>query len=770
MHKISLTFLVVVVCFSCSKSKPEPPAPASKEEVAQARKVAVNNEVDSLLALMTFEEKVGQLNMYNGTWEFTGPIPTDENNQAKADNIKSGRVGAMINVLTAKGTLEAQRLAVENSRLGIPMLFGYDVIHGYKTMFPVPLAQAASWDIEVARSGAKVAAKESASSGLHWTFSPMIDISRDARWGRIMEGAGEDPYLTSIMAKGWIEGYQGDDLSDVFTIAACAKHFAGYGFAEAGRDYNTVDISNQTLYNVVLPPFKAAVDAGAATFMNSFNEIGGVPATGSVLLQRDILKGDWKFEGLVVSDWGSIAELITHGYSENKTEAAFAALTAGSDMDMESRIYETEIATLAKDGRLDTALLDDAVRRVLRLKYSLGLFDDPYRYSDELRERSNLLTPENLEAARDAGRKSIVLLKNEGNLLPLSKKTRSIAVIGQLGSSKDIPLGNWRAQAVPNSAVSLLEGIKYASEYSRNVKFEQGYTLTKGTRDFIHELNVVDGDRAGFAKAINLAKASSVVILALGEDCYQTGEGRSQADIRLKSNQEALLTELLKVNKKVIVVLMNGRPLAIPEVAKKAPAILETWFLGSQAGNAIADVIFGDYNPSGKLPVSFPHHVGQVPLHYDRKNTGRPVTNAFDDGLVFWSHYTDMTNEALFPFGFGLSYTSFAYENYQVEINESTLNVSLVLKNTGKVKGTETVQVYIRDVFATETQPIKRLVDFQQVTLEPAQSDTIRFTLDKSDLGFYHSDGTFYPEDGLFKVMVGGNSRDLQEQEVHVYF
>lgn len=730
----------------------------------------IEKEIDSLLAIMTFEEKVGQLNMYSGSWEFTGPVPADNSNQEKAENIKSGRVGGMLNVLTAKGTREAQRMAVENSRLGIPLIFGYDVIHGYKTMFPVPLAQAASWDIEVARKGSQVAAREAAASGLHWTFSPMIDVSRDGRWGRIMEGAGEDPYLTSIMAKGWIEGYQGDDLSDLGTIAACAKHFAGYGFGEAGREYNTVDISSQTLYNVVFPPFKAAVDAGVATFMNAFNDLNGIPATGNAFLLRDILKGEWGYDGMVVSDWASIAELVTHGYVPDKKEAGLAALTAGSDMDMESRIYERELSVLAEEGRLDTVLLNDAVRRILRLKFKLGLFDDPYRYSDEERERTSQLTPEHMEAARDAGRKSIVLLKNEGNLLPLSKNVKSVAVIGQLADSKDVPLGSWRAQAVTNSAVSLLEGVKYAVANQRNVKFELGYTLTKGSRDFIHELTLVEGDRSGFAKAIALAKKSEVVILALGEDCFQSGEGRSQVDIGLKSNQEELLMELLKVNKKVVVVLMNGRPLAIPEVAKKAPAILETWFLGSQAGNAIADVLFGDYNPTGKLPVSFPYHVGQEPLHYDKKNTGRPVTNAFDDGLVFWSHYTDSPVEALYPFGFGLSYTTFSYDTLQVEINESIVNVTMQISNTGKIAGTETVQVYIRDLYATETQPIKKLVDFQQVSLAVGESKTLKFTLDKSDLGFFHSDGSFYPEDGAFKIMVGGNSRDLKEQEVHLYF
>jgi beta-glucosidase len=729
----------------------------------------IDQKVDSLLALMTLDEKIGQTNMYNGTWEFTGPVPENDYSQLKAENIKSGKVGGMLNVLTAEGTRAAQQLAVENSRLGIPLIFGYDVIHGYKTMLPVPLAQAASWDAEVAGAGAQVAAREAAAAGLHWTFAPMIDVSRDARWGRIMEGAGEDPYLTSVMAEAWVRGFQGTDLADPLTIAACAKHFAAYGFAEGGRDYNSVDISLQTLYNVVLPPFKAASDAGAATFMNSFNTIAGVPANGSSLLQREILKGRWNFEGFVVSDWGSINEMITHGYSPDRKTAAVDALSAGSDMDMESRIYETDGAAAIEEGLVDELLLDDAVRRILKIKYQLGLFDDPYRYSDEQREKAHTLTKENMSVARDAARKSIVLLKNEGGILPLDVNTKSIAVIGQLANSKDIPLGNWRGQAVANSAVSLLEGVKDAAK--GKVKFELGYELTTGTRDFIHELTFAEDDQSGFEGAIKLAESSDAVILAMGEDCFQTGEGRSQADVRLKGTQEKLLAEIIKVNPNVVVVLMTGRPVAIPELMDTAPAVLEAWFGGSQAGNAIADVLFGAYNPSGKLPVSFPHHTGQEPLHYDIKNTGRPVTNEWDAGLVFWSHYTDMTNEALIPFGFGLSYTEFEYADLSVTVKEGGADVSITVSNTGARKGKETVQCYIRDVFAREVQPIKRLVDFEQVEMEAGESVTVKFELSEEELGYYHTpDGKFYAEDGLFHIMIGGNSVDLLKEEVEIKF
>ncbi|MEQ8473537.1 MAG: beta-glucosidase BglX [Marinoscillum sp.] len=730
----------------------------------------IPEKVDSLLSVMTIAEKVGQTNLYNGTWEFTGPVPEDSNNQQKAENIKNGGVGGMLNVLTAEGTREAQRMAVENSRLGIPLIFGYDVIHGYKTMFPVPLAQAASWDPEVAKLGARVAARETAASGVHWTFSPMIDISRDARWGRIMEGAGEDPYLTSVMAKAWVEGYQGDDLSDIFTIAACAKHFAGYGLAEGGRDYNTVDISDHTLYNVVLPPFKAAVDAGAATFMNAFNEIGGIPATGDVRLQRDILKDKWGFDGFMVSDWGSIGEMMSHGFAADSTDAAIKAFTAGSDMDMESLIYEGELEQLVRNGTIQVKLLDDAVRRILTVKYQLGLFDDPYKYSDVEREVKEVYSKDNLESAREAARKSIVLLKNQGEMLPLSKNVKSIAVIGQLAGSKDVPLGNWRAQAITNSAVSLVEGVKEAVGKSTKVTFAEGYRIAEGRRDFVHELNFVENDRSGFDEAIKLAKSSELVVLALGEDCYQTGEGRSQADVRLIGNQLELYKKLLEVNKNIVVVLMNGRPLAIPELDQTAPVIVEAWLAGSQSGNAIADVLFGAYNPSGKLPVTFPRSVGQEPLHYDRKSTGRPVTNAFDNGLVFWSHYTDEKNDGLYPFGYGLSYSSFVYDKLTLSKEVGAVTVMVNLTNTSNTAGKETVQVYIYDKVASFTQPIKRLVDFQQVYLEAGQSQIVSFKLTEEDLGFYHDKYDFYAEDGEFEIMVGGDSRDLLKNTVTLSF
>ncbi len=744
---------------------------ATGASAQQVNEGIIAQRVDSLLSIMTLAEKVGQTNMYNGSWEFTGPVPEDSDNQEKADNISKGYVGGMLNVLTTDATREAQRMAVENSRLGIPLIFGYDVIHGYKTMLPVPLAQSASWDAAMAQKAAALAAQESAASGLHWTFAPMIDVSRDARWGRIMEGAGEDAYLTSVMATAWVQGYQGANLSDPLTIAACAKHFAGYAFAEAGRDYNTVDVSKQTLYNVVLPPFRAAVDAGAATFMNSFNEIGGVPATADVHLQRDILKGKWGFDGFMVSDWGSIGELVIHGFAKDSAEAGKQAFRAGSDMDMEARIYENELQHLVESGAIEEALLDDAVRRILTIKYRLGLFDDPYQYADKRRERQLVYTEETKAVSREVARSTMVLLKNEDKILPLSREVPSIAVIGQIAGSKDIPLGNWRAQAVTNSAVSLEEGIRNAVSKKTKVTYAPGYTLTEGNRDFVHELTWANDQGEGFEEALAIARDAEVVVMAVGEDCYQTGEGRSQVEVRLKGKQQQLFEALVQVNEKVVVVLMNGRPLAIPELAEKAPAILETWFAGSEAGNAIADVLFGAYNPSGKLPVSFPDHVGQEPLHYDHKNTGRPVTNAFDKGLVFWSHYTDAPNEGTFPFGYGLSYSSFAYSDLELTSGSGgQVKVVVTLTNTSGIAGKETVQVYIRDQVARLTQPVKRLVDFQQVEVPAGAAKQVEFVLTKEDLGFYTNDYELVVEDGMFDIMVGTNSRDVVTQSVELTF
>jgi beta-glucosidase len=723
---------------------------------------ATEKRIDALLAQMTLEEKIGQLNQYSSPFDLTGPPPSQGGQKQAYDQIRAGAVGSMLNVNGADATRAAQRLAVENSRLKIPLIFGYDVIHGYKTIFPIPLGEAASWDPGAAERSARIAATEAAAAGIHWTFAPMVDIARDARWGRIMEGSGEDPFLGARMAAARVRGFQGTDLSAVDTIAACVKHYAAYGFAEAGRDYHTVDISESTLRNVVLPPFKAAADAGAATFMNSFNEIGGVPATASVHLQRDILKGEWGFKGFVVSDWGSIGEMVPHGYAATLADAARQAITAGSDMDMEARAYVGHLAALVKSGQVDVKLVDEAVRRVLRVKFALGLFDDPYRYSDAGREQAVTLTPANLAAARDVARRSIVLLKNEG-LLPLDPATSSIAVIGPLADDKDTPLANWRGQGAAGSAVSLLEGIKAAVSRTTRVTYAEGAKLVTGPRNFMAPSVYNTTDRSGFPAAVDAARAADVVVLAVGEDAFQSGEGRSQANLGLKGLQDELLQAIVAVNKKVVVVLMNGRPLAIGHVADAVPALVEGWLLGSQSGHAIADVLFGAYNPSGKLPASFPRTVGQEPLYYGHKNTGRPGPEAG----VTWSHYTDVSNDPLYPFGFGLSYSTFTYSAPRLSAPEllagGRLQVSATVTNTGTRAGTEIAQLYVRDMVGSVTRPVKELKGFERVELGPGQSREVTFTLTPDDLAFYTARGRWEPEPGAFKVLVGGNSRDTKE-------
>ena len=721
----------------------------------------VEHKIDSILELMTVKEKVGQMVQYNGSFDVTG-APSDIDSKTKLQKLKNGEVGSMLNVLTAEATREAQQVVMENSRLKIPLLFGYDVIHGYKTMFPVPLGESASWDLDAMKLSASIAAKETAAAGVHWTFAPMIDVSRDARWGRIMEGAGEDPYLNAVTGVARIKGFQGSDLADVATIAACAKHFAGYGFAEAGRDYNTVNVGTSELQNAILLPFKAAAEAGVATFMNSFNEIDGVPSTASTYLQRDILKGAWDYKGFMVSDWGSIAELIPHGYAEDKMQAGELAVVAGSDMDMEGRVYEEALEPLVNGNTIDEALLDDAVRRILRVKFHLGLFEDPYKYSDAQREQEVLLAEAHLEAARDIARKSIVLLKNENSVLPLSKALESIAVIGPLADDKDSPLGNWRAQADKNSAVSVLEGIQKAVGNEVQINYAKGADLGIGERSFLMPLEINDTDTSGFAKAIEAAKKSEVVVMVLGEDAFQTGEGRSQTGIQLRGVQQELLDEVVKVNTNVVLVLMNGRPLDISKPNEQVSAIVETWFLGSQAGNAIADVLFGTYNPSGKLPVSFPRNVGQEPLYYNQKNTGRPASN-----MVTYSGYQDSSREALFPFGFGLSYTTFEYGAISLSASEFSgeekLEVAIELTNTGDVAGKETVQLYLRDLVASRTRPVKELRDFKQVSLKPGETKKVTFEISAKTLEFYTANNTWEAESGSFNVMLGSNSRDLKE-------
>ncbi|MCP4551635.1 MAG: beta-glucosidase BglX [Bacteroidetes bacterium] len=761
-------FIICAITFTCYFLLLKGNCMAQYSSGKEENERIINKKVDSLLNIMTLDEKIGQLIQYTSRWEMTGPAPQKNTEQKQLEMIKTGMSGSMLNVVGVEEVREAQKLAVENSRLGIPMIFAYDVIHGFKTMFPVPLAMTASWDPNLVEEASRVAAREAAASGLNWTFAPMVDISRDARWGRVMEGAGEDPYLGSKMAYAAVKGFQGDDLSSNKTIAACAKHFAAYGFAEAGRDYNTVDISEHTLRNIVLPPFKACIDAGVATFMSSFNILNGVPATGNVHTLQDILKDEWKFNGFVVSDWGSIGEIMNHGVAKDQKDAAKQAILAGCDMDMESPCYLSHLKELVEEGTVDIKYVDEAAKRILYIKFKLGLFVDPYKYCNTTFEKEEVNSQKNHEAALDVAKKSIVLLKNENNILPLKTNTK-IAVIGPLAADKDSPLGSWRAQVVKGSAVSLLEGIKKAVSNKKLISYAEGCKLTVGETNFIYELEFNTSDRSGFLKAKETAKDADVVVIALGENCFQSGEGRSQTDIKLKGLQYELLDEVLKVNKNVVLVLSNGRPLNLTDIESKVKAMLVTWHLGSQSGNAIADVLFGKYNPSGKLPVSFPRSLGQVPIYYNYFSTGREETSEHDAGLVFWSHYTDELNSPLYPFGYGLSYTTFNYSDLKLSNNEikmdETLTVSITVENTGKFDGEEVVQLYIRDIIGSISRPVKELKGFEKVMIKAGEKKEVVFKLKSNDLASYTRDLTFKVEPGEFKVFVGTNSNDVKEAE-----
>jgi beta-glucosidase len=753
LKKMKKRYLLGVFLLSCFIAK-------GQDSTIKSSVKNVEAKVDSVLALMTLEEKVGQLVQYNGSWDLTGPA-SEMNNKQKEENLKAGKVGAMLNVLSVEATKEAQKLVMENSRLKIPLMFGYDVIHGYTTIFPVPLAETASWDLEAMERTAEIAALESAANGVNWTFSPMIDVSRDARWGRIMEGSGEDPYLTSKVAVAKVKGYQSNDLANPRSIAATAKHFAGYGFGEAGRDYNTVHIGENELHNTILPPFKEAAKAGVATFMNAFNDIDGTPATGHKTLQREILKKEWDWDGFVVSDWGSIPEMIAHGLARDKKHAAQIALNAGSDMDMEGGAYESSLVSLVEEGKVSQEYIDDAVKRVLRVKFKLGLFDDPYLYANpELLE--NISFEEHRNVARDVAKKSIVLLKNENDLLPIQDSIKKIAVIGPLADDKDTPIGNWRAQGEANSAVSLLEGLKNNMNEEVEISYAKGADLGLGERSFLMPLKINETDTSGFQEAINKASEADLVIMALGEDAFQTGEGRSQVDVGLAGVQQELLKEIRKVNKNIVLVLINGRPLEITYASENIPAIVEAWQLGSESGNAIADVLLGDYNPSGKLPVSFPRAVGQEPLYYNQKSTGRPSNPTH----VTYSGYTDEKKDALYPFGFGLSYTNFEYGDLTISEEELTpgspIEVSFSLSNSGEKEGKEIVQLYIKDIVASTTRPIKELKGFEAVSLAPGETKTVTFEINEEMLQFYTANEKWESEAGEFQVMVGGNSRDLQ--------
>lgn len=715
----------------------------------------IEQKVTRLLNQMTLEEKIGQMNQYNGFWDLTGPAPSNGDAAKKYEHLRKGYVGSMLNLRGVENVRKIQKIAVEETRLGIPLIIGFDVIHGYETLSPIPLAESASWDLEAIKKSAEVAAEEAAAAGINWTFAPMVDISRDARWGRVMEGAGEDPYLGSKIAFARVQGFQGSDLSHHSTLAACAKHFAAYGFAESGREYNTADIGTSTLNNSVFPPFQATVDAGVRTFMNSFNELNGIPATGNTYLQRDILKGKWEFDGFVVSDWGSIEEMIPHGYAKDNKHAAQMAVNAGSDMDMESYLYVNELADLVREGTVKEAYIDDAAKRILRVKFELGLFDDPYKYCDAQREKEVIGQQAFHEASLDMAKKSIVLLKNETQLLPLKKQGQKIALIGALASDKTSPLGSWRIAAKDNSAVSVLEGMQ---AYTGNqLTYAKVADVSLGKTKFTEEVKINTTDKSEFTQAIAVAKKADVVVMVLGEIGYQSGEGRSRTELGLPGVQQELLEAVYNVNKNIVLVLNNGRPLVLNWHQEHLPAIVEAWQLGTQSGNAIAQVLYGDYNPSGKLPMSFPRAVGQIPIYYNHKNTGRPIMPT--PSTVFWSHYQDVENTPLYPFGFGLSYTTFEYSDLQAQVvSTNEVNVSVTLRNTGTFTGKEVVQLYLKDHYASVTRPVRELKGFELVSLEPNEHKKISFKLTEKELGFYNNAGDFVLEPGDFSIFVGGDS------------
>ncbi|MBB3697084.1 glycoside hydrolase family 3 C-terminal domain-containing protein [Flammeovirga yaeyamensis] len=705
-------------------------------------------DVEKLLKKMTLEEKVGQMTQFTSSSDVTGP--TLRGNVEK--DVKAGHVGSLFNAVSADYTRKLQKMAVEETRLGIPLLFGYDVIHGFKTIFPIPLGEASSFDLELMQDAARVAAEEASAAGIHWTFAPMVDVSRDPRWGRVMEGAGEDTYYNSEVAKARVKGFQGDDLAATNTVLACAKHFLAYGAPQGGRDYHTVDMSLQTLHDVYLPPFKACVDAGVETFMTSFNEINGTPSTANPYLFKDILRDQWDFEGVVVTDYTAINELIPHGIAGDLPTAGQLALNAGIDMDMEGDVFLSTLVQSVKDGKVSEKDIDHAVRRILLVKFKLGLFDDPYRYCDAEREKSVTLSQDFKNRARKAAQRSIVLLKNENQILPLTlNNTKKIALIGPLAKSKKDVLGGWKAKGSPKQAKSLFEGMKAATKDKAELLYAKGCKMS-------------GADTTGFAEALEVAQQSDVVVLAIGEPRTISGEAKSRSDINIPGVQTELLAHLKQAGKPIVVVLMNGRPLTLEREDELADALLETWHLGTMAGPAIADVIFGKYNPSGKLPMSFPRNVGQIPIFYNAKNTGRPFDPEKPSG--YKSNYLDVPNTPLYAFGYGLSYTEFAYGDIKLSaetMEDQPITASIEVTNTGDYDGEEVVQLYIQDLIGKSTRPLKEMKGFEKIFLKKGETKTVTFTIAKEALTYHRWDMSEGVEAGDFNVYIGTSSDNVKQ-------
>ena len=711
-------------------------------------------KIDSIIQLMTLEEKLGQLNQVGGTWY---DKKRDRISDEQLQELRAGKIGSFLGVMGAEETERIQRVVVNESRMHIPVLFSSDVIHGLATITPIPLGEASSWNPELVERSAHMAAVEASATGIHLTYAPMVDIARDPRWGRIAEGSGEDPYLGSIMAAARVKGFQGNNLLEQGSLISCAKHFAAYGGAEAGRDYNIVDMSERTLKEIYLPPYKAAIDAGVWTLMSSFNEIGGVPSTASKWLMTDLLRNEWRFTGLVVSDYTAVGELIKHGVAANHVEAGILALNAGVDIDMVSRIYVDSLAGAVRSKKLSEEVVNESVRRVLRVKFAYGLFDNPYRNCDPAIGKKVLLSKEHRALARSIAEESIVLLKNQNNLLPLDKSTKTIALIGPLAGLENRRelAGAWAWVKKPEDVVSVIEGIKSKISPKTKLLYDKGCELESDSG-------------ARIEHAVKLAKQSDVVIAVLGESQHVSGEAASKTNLDLPSPQQDLLKALLKTGKPIVLVVMNGRPLTLQWEADNIPAIVEAWHLGVETGNALASVLFGDVNPSGKLPVTFPRNVGQIPIYYNHKNTGRPLSPKDK----YTSRYLDVPNTPLFPFGYGLSYTTFAYTNLKVSSptikKDQSITVSVDVENTGKRKGDEVVQLYLRDNVGSVTRPVKELKRFQKIALNAGEKKSVEFTLTPDDLSCYNLAMKKVVEPGIFSIFAGGNSVDCIESSFTV--
>lgn len=712
------------------------------------KKLPIEQRVADLLKRMTVEEKAGQLNQLNGG-AFTGPAANDPGQKAKMDMVRKGQVGSMLNVSGTAETRVIQEIAVKESRLGIPVIFALDVIHGYKTIFPIPLADACAWDPELSRKAAEIAAKEASAEGLHWTFAPMVDISRDPRWGRVMEGAGEDPYLGSIIGAARVKGFQGNFGKD--NLLACVKHFAVYGAIEAGREYSQVSVDKVNTWNMYFPTYRAAVEAGAATVMNSFNVYEGVPASGNAWLVNEVLKKQWGFKGFLVSDWNSFGEMIQHGYAKDNKDVAMKAINAGSMMDMETRAMVTEIPALVKEGKVSMKTLDAAVGAILYWKFRLGLFDDPYMNCDPVREKQNVFTSEHRLWSRQAAQRSIVLLKNNQQVLPL-QQNQKIALVGHFAASSEDIFDFWVANAKsdPYKPSTLLDGLKEAGV---TYGFAKGYN---------EELNTSD---AMIQEATSLATTSDIVVVNIGISGKLAGEDRSIAMPEISESQIQLLKALQKTGKKIVAVVSAGRPLVLTKAEPYCDAIVYAWILGTEQGNALTDVLYGKYNPSAKTVMSFPYAVGQIPVYYNHMNTSRP--NPTDGQGNWYSRYRDIPNEPLYPFGFGLSYTTFSYGKPSISASSigmnGTVSIQVNVTNTGKLAGEEIVQLYIRDPIANRIRPVKELKGFQKISLAPGETKTVSFTLNKSAMQYLDENGKPQLEPGQISIFVGSNSRDLQE-------